>query len=271
MTRRRWIADQVEGDRAILLGQNAHHLARVLRAKVGQEFDIAFGERVRTGRIAEINDERVVFELGGEVAQAELRQVTLLLAIFKFDRMEWAIEKATELGVTGIQPVVARRTDAHLATAAGKRVERWRRIAHEAAQQSRRVSIPEIAEPVKLPDAMHPNGGLKIVLAESNADVMLADAAAKHANSPIVLAVGPEGGWAEEELQQFAAAGWTAASLGPTILRSRNPDVFTRIFPSFSTEIGRFLRFPTIFFVFLSPLGSFWFIISRWLQRPPSR
>jgi 16S rRNA (uracil1498-N3)-methyltransferase len=220
MTRRRWIADQVEGDRAILLGQNAHHLARVLRAKVGQEFDIVCSERVRTGRIAEIDDARVVFELGGEVAQPESRPVTLLLAVFKFDRMEWAIEKATELGIAAIQPVIARRTDAHLAAAAGKRLERWRRIAREAAQQSRRVLIPEIAEPVKLPDALHPDDGLKIVLAESDADLMLADAVVKSGRAPLRLAVGPEGGWAEEELQLFAAAGWTAASLGPTILRA---------------------------------------------------
>lgn len=225
MTRRRWIADQVEGDRALLLDQNAHHLARVLRAKVGQEFDIVCGERVRTGRVAEINDARVVFELGGEVAQAELRHVTLLLAVFKFDRLEWAIEKATELGVAAIQPVIARRTDTHLAAAAGKRVERWRRIAHEASQQSRRVSIPEIAEPVKLKDALTPDSGLKIVLAESDADVMLADAAAKHASLPIVIAVGPEGGWAEDELEQFAGAGWTAVSLGPTILRAETAAV----------------------------------------------
>ncbi len=225
MTRRRWIADQVEGDRALLLGKNAHHLTRVLRAKVGQEFDIVYqdkvcGERVRTGRIASIEDERVVFELGAEVAQAELRRITLLLSIFKFDRMEWAIEKTTELGVTAIQPVIARRTDAHLAAAAGKRVERWRRIVHEAAQQSRRVSIPEIREPLKLKDVLQTEGALRIVLAEGGADLSLAEALAHSANSPIVLAVGPEGGWAEDELEQFAAAGWTAASLGPTILRA---------------------------------------------------
>lgn len=219
MTRRRWIADQVEGDRAILLGQNAHHLVRVLRAKPGQEFDVLCGDKVRTGRIATIEDERVVFELGAEVAQAGSRPVTLLLAVFKFDRMEWAIEKATELGVAGIQPVIARRTDAHLAASAGKRVERWRRIVHEAAQQSRRVATPEIAEPVKLKDALQVEG-VKIVLAETGADLTLTEALAHRNDGAITLAVGPEGGWAEEEGEQFRAAGWTAASLGPTILRA---------------------------------------------------
>ncbi|MEO6119700.1 MAG: RsmE family RNA methyltransferase [Terriglobales bacterium] len=224
MTRRRWIADQVEGDRAILLGQNAHHLARVLRAKVGQEFaivcqDQAGGDRVRLGRIATIAEERVVFDLGETVEQAESRHVTLLLAVFKFDRMEWAIEKATELGVTAIQPVIARRTDAHLATAAGKRVERWRRIVHEAAQQSRRVSAPEVAEPLKLKDALVVEG-MKIVLAETDADFSLGEVLAKCGDGGIVLAVGPEGGWAEDEMEQFRGAGWATASLGPTVLRA---------------------------------------------------
>lgn len=229
MTRRRWIADQIEGDRAILLGQNAHHLARVLRAKVGQEFaivcqDKAGSEPVRLGRITEIDAERVVFDLGETIEHTESRQVTLLLAVFKFDRMEWAIEKATELGVTAIQPVIARRTDAHLATAAGKRVERWRRIVHEAAQQSRRATIPEIAEPMTLKDALAAaplqNQGTKIVLAETDAEASLVEILGKSGGEAVVMAVGPEGGWAEDELKLFAASGWLAASLGSNILRA---------------------------------------------------
>lgn len=220
MTRRRWIADKVEGERAYLLGQNAHHLARVLRARAGQEFDIVCGEGVRVGRIATIDDEQVVFDLGVTVPQVEARPITLLLAVFKFDRMEWAIEKTTELGVSSIQPVIARRSDAHLAASAGKRAERWRRIAHEAAQQSRRVAAPEIAEPIKLKDALRPEGVAKIVLAETEEDLGLADALAKAPKLPLVLAVGPEGGWAEEEVELFRAAGWESASLGPAILRA---------------------------------------------------
>ena len=68
----------------------------------------------------------------------------MALSIFKFDRMEWAIEKCTELGATRIVPVIARRTETHLAAAAAKRVDRWRRIVLQAAEQSRRVSPPEI-------------------------------------------------------------------------------------------------------------------------------
>lgn len=218
MTRRRWIADAVEGDRAFLTGQNAHHLARVLRAQVGQEFDVVCDGVVRLGRIASISDDLVTFDLGAELPQPTLREISLLLAVFKFDRFEWAIEKVTELGVSTIQPVIARRTDAHLASAAGKRRERWQRVAHEAAQQSRRIATPVINEPAKLQDALSVPGA-RILLAESETDLSLTAALAA-TSGPLSLAIGPEGGWTDEEVQQFAAAGWSSATLGPTILRA---------------------------------------------------
>src|SRR5271156_5732065 len=150
MTRRRWIADEVTGDAAALVGEHAAHLARVLRAEVGQEFDIATGAEVRLGTIISISDDRVEFALGLAREVKAAPSISLVLAIFKFDRMEWAIEKCTEIGVARIIPVIARRTDAHLATAAVKRRERWQRIARQAAEQSRQSGPPEIAAPVEL-------------------------------------------------------------------------------------------------------------------------
>jgi 16S rRNA (uracil1498-N3)-methyltransferase len=221
MTRRRWIADEVSGNHAALTDEHADHLVRVLRARVGQEFDIATGAVVRHGRIVTIQEGRVEFELGEEVPAATVPNITLLLSIFKFDRMEWAIEKCTELGVSRIVPVIARRTDAHLASAAGKRAERWRRIAIQATEQSRRANPPEIAAPLKLKDAVIDGAArLRIVLAESEQETPLRDALVSHPAREIVLAVGPEGGWAEDELQLFQKSGWTSASLGPTILRA---------------------------------------------------
>ncbi len=224
MTRRRWIADRVAGDRAFLTGQNAEHLVRVLRARVGQEFEIATGKAVRLGRVAAISDNTVEFELGDSISEAAQASLLLLLAVFKFDRMEWAIEKATELGVSSIQPIIARRTEPHLASAAAKRVERWRRITREAAQQSRRAAAPEISDPLKLKGALSPDAELKIVLAESERSLMLKDVLQKPGTGDrrlaTALAVGPEGGWTADELRLFADAGWTAASLGPSILRA---------------------------------------------------
>jgi len=219
MSRRRWIADEFSGTHAALTGDHADHLIRALRARVGQEFDIATGATVRRGRIVTIEDGRVEFELGEEVPAAAIPNVTLLLAVFKFDRMEWAIEKCTELGVSRIVPVIARRTDAHLASAATKRAERWRRIALQSSEQSRRAAPPEITDAMKFPAATALPGHLRIVLAESEKQTSLRDVL-DSADGEILLAIGPEGGWAEDELQLFQKAGWTCASLGSTILRA---------------------------------------------------
>jgi 16S rRNA (uracil1498-N3)-methyltransferase len=222
MTRRRWIADEFSGNHAVLIGDHADHLIRVLRARVGQEFDIATGSVVRRGRIATIKASRVEFELTEEVSEAFTAKVTLLLAVFKFDRMEWAIEKCTELGVTRIVPVIARRTEAHLASASAKRVERWRRIALQAAEQSRRAVLPEIATPIKLQEAEGlPVDAARIVLAETEQQTLLRDILISlPPGREILLAIGPEGGWADDELSFFEKAAWVSASLGPTILRA---------------------------------------------------
>ena len=219
MTRRRWIADEVSGSRAALTGDHADHLVRVLRARVGQEFDIAVGSSVRRGRVSRVAPDRVEFELGEEVVGVANADVTLLLAIFKFDRMEWAIEKCTELGVARIVPAVTRRTDEHLASASAKRVERWRRIAVQAAEQSRRAAPPEIAAPSKLQEAVNLSAGLRIVLSEVEKQIQLRDVLGD-GQGDVILAVGPEGGWTEDELTLFQQAGWVSASLGATILRA---------------------------------------------------
>jgi len=221
MTRRRWIADEFVGDRAALTGAHATHLSRVLRVQVGQDFDVACGDSVRLGTVASVADERVEFVLGEEVAAGVSAPITLLLAVFKFDRMEWAIEKCTELNVTSIVPVIARRTEKHLALAAKNRVERWRRIAREAAQQSRRVAVPAIQGPVKLAEGINVAAELRIVLAETEKEAQLSDVLRdREGASSVALAIGPEGGWTEEELQLFEKAGWISASLGATILRA---------------------------------------------------
>jgi 16S rRNA (uracil1498-N3)-methyltransferase len=233
MTRRRWIADEVTGNTAALIGEHAAHLSRVLRAEIGQEFDIATGAEVRPGTITSISDNRVEFVLGEEPRFSPLKsipKITLALAIFKFDRMEWAIEKCTEIGVDRIIPVIARRSDAHLATAAAKRHERWQRIVRQAAEQSRRSTTPEISAPIKLKELASdgvPAASItaRIVLAESlvdaEEDTRLGDILqSRSSHGEVALAVGPEGGWENEELTLFRETGWIAASLGGTILRA---------------------------------------------------
>src|SRR6478735_7894545 len=154
MTRRRWIADEVFGNRAALTGEHARHLMQVLRAQIGQEFEISTAKNVRIGRIVGIQPARVEFDLGDVILVPSPLPIAVAISIFKFDRMEWAIEKCTELGVARIVSVIAQRTEVHLATAAIKRVERWQRIARQASEQSRRASVPEISPSMKLRDAI---------------------------------------------------------------------------------------------------------------------
>ena len=219
MTGRRWIADEFNDERAWLLGANAAHLGRVLRARVGQEFDIVCGARLRRGTVFSVSGERVEFALGDVLEGTGERELVLLTAIYKFDRLEWAIEKCTELGATRIVPVMARRTDAHLAAAAAKRVERWRRIAHEAAQQSRRLTTPCIDEPMTLKSAMGIQAPTRLLLNENERGLTFREALSE-ASGALAFAVGPEGGWTEEELAEFDAAGWRSVTLGSTILRA---------------------------------------------------
>jgi 16S rRNA (uracil1498-N3)-methyltransferase len=219
MTRRRWIADRVEGDRAFLLGPNANHLFRVLRVKIGQEFDVAANGVLRSAKVVFASHDQVEFELGAEVEAAALPQITVYLSIFKFDRFEWALEKLTELGVSQVVPMITQRTEEHLVKAAAKRVERWRKIARESSQQARRIAPPEIVDPVALKKAIAQEQGSRIVLSELEERISL-KAMLNECKPPLALAFGPEGGWSEAELELFNAAGWKPASLGHTILRA---------------------------------------------------
>ena len=177
--------------------------------------------------VAAVAPTEIRFNLIAELEADPALPVTLVMSIYKFDHMEWAIEKATELGVAAIVPVIARRTEKHLAQAAAKRVERWRRIVHEAAQQSRRSDVPLIDDPGPLAERVRAaSSAARIVLAEQERTTTLRHAleeevAAAGAEMPLLeLALGPEGGWAPEEEALFDANGWRTTSLGPRILRA---------------------------------------------------
>ncbi len=230
MTRRRWIADEWNEKSAVLLNAQAAHLARVLRAQAGQEFDIVAGNTVRRGIIESIRENAVEFSLHEEIPAAAPLPLIMAVSIIRFERMEWAIEKLTELGVVQMIPIAAQRSEKHLAQAAAKRVERWRKIARESAQQSRRADVPEIAEPIPLAQWLAgKQDGVRLLLSEREHAHSLRETLeikfGSHA-SPISLsknvyaAIGPEGGWTEMELAAFASDGWQSVSLGPRILRA---------------------------------------------------
>lgn len=231
MTRRRWIAEHWDNATATITAAQAEHLARVLRAQPGVEADVVAGGRVYHAEVVAVSRDgersEVRFNLIAEVEADPALPVTLVLSIYKFDRMEWAIEKATELGVAAVAPLVARRTDRRLAQAAERRVERWRRIAHEAAQQSRRSDVPSVYAPAPLAEYVRAGSSAhRIVLAEQERTTTLRSAvdeaveAAGDEMPALEIAIGPEGGWAPDEESLFDANGWRAASLGSRILRA---------------------------------------------------
>ncbi len=227
MTRRRWIAERWDEATATLVGAQAEHMARVLRAVPGMEADVVAGGHVFHAEVAAVSNSEVRFNLLVEVEADPALPVTLVMSLYKFDRMEWALEKATELGVAAIAPVIARRTEKHLASAAAKRVERWRRIAHEAAQQSRRSDVPVVHDAVPLATFVKgSSSATRIVLAEQERTTTLRGALDEALGSAgaempaLEIAIGPEGGWAPDEEALFDANGWRAVSLGPRILRA---------------------------------------------------
>jgi len=227
MTRRRWIAEHWDEATATLTGAQAEHMTRVLRAQPGMEADVVAGGHVFHAQVVAVSGGEVRFNLIAELDADPALPITLVMAVYKFDHMEWAIEKATELGVAAIAPVISRRTEKHLAAAAQKRAERWRRIAHEAAQQSRRCDVPLVYDPEPLAARVRAaSEAARIVLAEQERTTTLRNAleeavAAAGTEMPALeIAIGPEGGWAPEEEALFDANGWRAASLGPRILRA---------------------------------------------------
>ncbi|GGA76867.1 ribosomal RNA small subunit methyltransferase E [Edaphobacter acidisoli] len=227
MTRRRFIADTWSPTTATLTGDQAIHLARVLRAEPGQIYDVVAGGFLHRAEITTVSPTEVHFTLHEELESDSALPLHLLLAVFKFDHMEWAIEKATELGVERITPILARRTEKHLAQASAKRAERWRRIALEASKQSRRTTIPEIADPIALKPALEQEQSpIRILLSETEQATPLAEAlrqdqpTTSNHQPTTALAIGPEGGWTQDEMALFTQHQWQPVTLGPRILRA---------------------------------------------------
>jgi 16S rRNA (uracil1498-N3)-methyltransferase len=222
LARRRFFVDDIRGGTVELRGDDARHLTRVLRVEAGQRFEISDNRAAFLAEVAEARGDRVVFRViePVESAAAPVR-ITLIAAIVKFDRFEWMVEKATELGVERILPIEATRTERGLFEASRKRAERWRRIARESSQQARRASVPEILPSVRYEACLTEDAGYRYFMEEASAPPLLSilpqvRIPADH----VALLLGPEGGWTDGERRLAAGAGWLPASLGPLILRA---------------------------------------------------
>src|ERR1700752_2306841 len=167
--RRRFFVEKFDEQRAVMEGEAAHHLGRVLRAQVGQLYELSDGASVWLARIENVGRESVEFQLVEKLpVSVPQLNTTLLLSVVKFDAFEWALEKATELSVSRIVPLAAARSEKALLAAAIKRSERWKKILHESSQQSRRVRLP-VLDPLTKPELFFRSHieGLRILLSES--------------------------------------------------------------------------------------------------------
>ena len=222
MARRRFFVDSFENGFAVLRGDDAKHLARVLRAEPGQQYELSDTRSLALAEVMEASAGEVRFRLLNPIPlPPPSMQVTLVASLIKFDRFEWLVEKATELGVAAILPVSAARSESGLLEASRKRVERWRKIARESSQQSRRVSLPEILLPERLGRISITEFPTRFFLDEEPGSSGLAQTLRTIPAAPAALAVliGPEGGWTEQERQHLHEI-WTPVSLGPQILRA---------------------------------------------------
>jgi 16S rRNA (uracil1498-N3)-methyltransferase len=222
LARRRFFVDAILGGTAELRGDEARHLTRVLRVEAGQRYEISDNQAAYLAEIDEAHGDRVVFRVIEPILSPPLPvEITLLASLIKFDRFEWMIEKATELGVERILPVDAARTEKGLFEASRKRAERWTRIARESSQQSRRVRAPEILQAVGWAQALMEPADQRYVLEETTAPPLLrALPADRSGPAHVMVMTGPEGGWTDAERRQAVAAGWQPVSLGPQLLRA---------------------------------------------------
>jgi len=220
MARRRFFVDTIHRGHARIEGPDAHHLTRVLRVEPGHKYEISDNQHVYLAEVSEARKDIVDFAILEQIAAAPpVVHLSLLASIIKFERFEWLIEKATELGVERIKPVEADRSEKGLANAVEKRITRWNRIAREASEQSSRDHLPEILAPVGL-DAARVSGYGYLLDEASAAPILGAVPSVRSADDHVAVLVGPEGGWTDRERAMILAAGWTAVSQGPTILRA---------------------------------------------------
>jgi 16S rRNA (uracil1498-N3)-methyltransferase len=215
-------APLASGMRVTLQGSAAGHLTRVLRLRVGEAltvFNGAGGEYAAS--IEHAHAGRVAVAIGELRAIERESPLTLTLAqgVSRGERMDLVVQKATELGASGVAPVLAERSVVRLtAQQAERRLNHWRAIAIAACEQSGRNRLPAIASPVPLKDLLRTSDGSMRLLLSPAATATLADL--PRLVSAITVLIGPEGGLAEAEQEAAVAAGFRPVRLGPRVLRT---------------------------------------------------
>ncbi|MEJ2323505.1 MAG: 16S rRNA (uracil(1498)-N(3))-methyltransferase [Nitrospirota bacterium] len=222
---RLFLPSEIDPQRNVLIaGEEAHYLLAVLRMKAGEELSLfdPSGRHFRA-RISWAGREGITAELLEELPPARdpARPVVLVQGILKSDKMDLVVRKSTELGVSRIVPVVAERSQVR----STRKGERWRKVAREAARQSFRTSVPGVDEPQGLAEFFGGAGSLEGFIFWEGGGSSLREARLKHSPNPLVIAIGPEGGFTEAEVSLAGRKGLEVKSLGERILRAETAAV----------------------------------------------
>ncbi len=215
-------------DRSVSVTGSLHrHLQASLRTQPGEELWLAVPSRRRFRvRVTQMDRRGLTADILEERALPPQRhpQVDLVLAILKGEKMDWVVQKSTELGVRSITPLLSERTIVRAQAARStKQVERWQRIAHEAAQQAERWDIPQVQGPQTFEEFHQrcPDHRARVILCERSQTSSLSEVALpSEPAGTLALLVGPEGGWSPQEVETAVTHGQVPVSLGSRILRA---------------------------------------------------
>jgi 16S rRNA (uracil1498-N3)-methyltransferase len=224
--RRVFLAAVSDGDTDIELSpEESHHIGRVLRLSLGDTVAVFNGRGQEWAATITFLDRSIArLRVGKEITTPVEPSMPVFLyqGLCRSDRMEWVIQKGAEIGLSGLFPLRTQRTETSFVS--DSRLSRWRRIALEACKQSGRRCLPYIGDLTDLPGPV-PKGELGLVLDPGPDSEPIRAILEQPAPSRVMLAVGPEGGFADQEVRELRSRGWAGAHLGPRILRTETAGV----------------------------------------------
>jgi len=218
--------ENFQADKAILNQAETRHLRDVLRLREGAEIHVFDGEgREFLGAVEKISKSETLLEIIREITPSALESgldLTLAIALLKGEKFDLVVQKSVELGVNRIIPLNTKRADVKL-TGGEKKLERWRKIALEAAKQSGRAKLLQIEKPIDFKEFVEAESGTRILFAERNGASFSEIKTAEQ----IIAVVGAEGGWEDSEIETAREKGFQIITLGGRILRAETAAIST--------------------------------------------
>lgn len=226
----RYFSDKIEGNTVVLSKDDSYHIKRVMRMKLNDKIEVVSKKVCYIARVIDLDQNQVKAEIVSKLENdfyASI-QVTLVQSLVKEQKMDFIIQKATELGVFEIIPFKASRSVVKINEKESKKIERWQKIAKEASEQSKRLEIPVINKIITLNDLVNLDDyDIKILctVRENNKNIKNVLSNIKTSDKMLVV-VGPEGGFTESEEEKMIENGFLAVSLGDTVLRTETVALF---------------------------------------------